>query len=76
MEKLIVDRIEEGIAVLEKEDGAYVKMQISDFDFCIREGSILTFDGEKYSLRKDEDEERRSRILALQRKLSQKGKKE
>ncbi len=76
MEKLIVDRIEEGTAVLEKEDGTYIKMQISDFDFCIREGSILTFDGEKFSLSKDEEEARRSKLLDLQRKLSQKGKKE
>lgn len=76
MEKLIVDRIEEGIAVLEKEDGAYVKMQISDFDFCIREGNVLIFDGEKYNLKEDEEEVRRSKLLDLQRKLSQKGKKE
>ncbi len=76
MEKLIVDRIEEGIAVLEKEDGTYIKMNATDFSFDIREGNILTFDGGKYSLIKDEEEERRSKILALQSKLLQKGKKD
>lgn len=74
MEKLIVERIEEGIAVLEKEDGTYIKIQTADLGSDIREGSIFTFDGEKYNLNKDEEEKRRSKIHALQRKLSQKGK--
>ena len=76
MEKLIVDRTEEGIAVLEKEDGTYIRITLTDFDSEIREGDVLIFDGEKYILDKEEKEERRSKILALQKKLSQKGKKE
>ncbi len=76
MEKLIVDRTEEGFAVLEKEDGSYIKISITDFDFDIREGNVLIFDGEKYSPDKYEEDKRHSKILTLQRKLLQKGKKE
>ena len=76
MEKLIVERIEEGIAALEKEDGKYLYINISGFGFPVNEGDVLTFDGEKYLPDKEEKEERRNKILDLQRKLSQKGKKE
>lgn len=76
MEKLIVERIEEGIAVLEKEDATYVKIPVIDLCSDLSEGDILTYDGEKYIRNDAEKQERRSKILDLQRKLSQKSKKE
>ncbi len=75
MEKLIVDRIEEGIAVLEREDLSHINVAVSDIPFDIHEGCILAFDGEKYALCTDEEEYRRKKILEMQKKLANKGKK-
>ncbi len=74
MEKLIVDRIAEGIAVLEKEDKSHIEVPLEKFSFSVKEGSVLLFDGEKFLRDESEEAERRRRILALQSKLKQNGK--
>ena len=69
MEKLIVDRITEGIVVLEKEDRSHTEVPLSDIGLEIKEGSVLLFDGEKYTADSDEEDERRKRIFAMQERL-------
>ncbi len=75
MEKLIVDRIEEGIAVLEKEDLSHIEVPLAVVGIELHEGNILLFDGEKYTLCADEEELRRKKIFEMQKKLKNKDKK-
>ena len=74
MEKLIVDRIEEGYAVLEKEDLSHVNVFADALGFSVTEGDILIFDGEKYSKDPDEKDARRQKLLMMQKKLKEKRK--
>lgn len=69
MEKLIVDRIENGIAVLEKEDLSYAEIAVSELPVEIKEGCVILFDGCKYSISPSEEDERRRRIMEKQRKI-------
>ncbi len=69
MEKLIVDRIVEGIAVLEKEDRSHIEMPVDSIDFKVKEGSVLLFDGEKYTLDSNAEDERRKKLFAMQEML-------
>ena len=75
MEILIVDRIENGIAVLEKEDLSHVEISISELEFEIKEGSVLGFFNGKYIENLDEEAKRRQKILLLQRKVYKRAKK-
>lgn len=74
MERLIVDRIVGTIAVLEKEDKSHIELSLKDLSFSVKEGSVLLFDGEKYYLDTEDENERRSRIFSLQEKLKNKNK--
>ena len=74
--KLIVDRIEEGIAVLEKEDMTHIHINLSELPAGTKEGSVLTFDGTTYTLDADEEENRRKRILEMQNMIFKKAKKD
>lgn len=74
MEKLIVERISENIVILEKEDRSHIEVALSQFPFKIKEGSVLSFDGNNYTLDIDEERKRRERILSLQEKLKSKKK--
>ncbi len=69
MEKLIVDRITEGIAVLEKEDKSHIEVTLSNIGVDIKEGSVLLFDGVGYSADKASEDERRKRIFEMQERL-------
>lgn len=73
---LTVDRIEEGIATLEKEDMTHIQISISLLPEGTKEGSVLNFDGAEYTLDAEEEERRRKRMLELQSRLYKKGKKE
>jgi len=73
---LTVDRIEEGIAVLEKEDMTYIRVKLYELPEGTKEGSVLNFDGAEYTLDAEEEERRRKRMLELQSRLYKKGKKE
>ena len=69
MEKLIVDRIVGGIAVLEKEDRSHIEVSLAEIGFDIKEGSILLFDGCKYTADEESEDARRKRLFEMQQKL-------
>lgn len=69
MEKLIVDRIAEGTAVLEKEDRSHMEVSVSDIGFEVKEGSVLLFDGAKYTADCTGESERRKKLFAMQEML-------
>ena len=73
MEKYICERTEEGIAVFEKDNGEYVKVPVCCIKSEITEGGVYLYDGENYILSHSETQARRSRLLALQKKISEKG---
>ena len=72
MKKYIVDRVTEGIAVLEKEDRSHIEVSVSDIGFEVKEGSVLLFDGAKYTADTDEESERRKKLFAMQEMLKKK----
>lgn len=74
MEKIIVDRIEEGFVILEKEDLSHISLPLSSFVFSVEEGDVLLYDGEKYIKDDKEREERRQKFLSIQQKLKEKSK--
>ena len=74
MEKLIIDRIEEGFVVLEREDLSCISLPISVIGFTVREGDVLFFDGEKYLKDDNETDKRRQKLLLMQKKLKEKSK--
>lgn len=69
---LTVDRIEEGFAILEKEDMSYENVPLSLLPSGTKEGSVLTFDGTTYTLDLDAEAEARARIIAKQRSVFKK----
>lgn len=71
--KLIVDRTENGIAILEKEDLSHIEVALTDLPKGTKEGSVViqNEDG-SYSLDLNEEEARRKRMLELQKNLFKK----
>lgn len=65
--KLTVERIVEGVAVLEKEDLSHIEVKISLLPEGIREGNVLIYDGSAYSLDEEAEKEQRTRIINKQR---------
>jgi hypothetical protein len=74
MEKLIVERIEEGIILLEKDDGSYLKASADTLSFDASEGDVIYSDGKNFFKNEDETLDRKQRLLLLQKKLSEKNK--
>ena len=70
--KLKVDRIEEGFAVIEKEDLSYENISLSLLPEGTKEGSVLIFDGATYILDSDAEAEARERIIKKQRSIFKK----
>ena len=61
--KFSVDRIEEGIAVLENINSKeIIEVEISELDFAIFEGNILVYETGIFSLDKSEEELRREAL--------------
>ena len=61
--KFSVDRIEEGIAVLENFNSKeIIEVEISELDFVIFEGNILVYENGIFSLDKSEEELRREAL--------------
>ena len=69
MKKYSVDRIENDIAVSEDENGNTVNIRLSELPSGVKEGDILSFNGEKYAVLYDETEQRRKALLNLQKSL-------
>ena len=69
MEKLIVDRIENGIAVLEKEDLSHTEISLNEIGFEVKEGDVLLFENGIYTVDTAYEEERRRNIFQKQRNI-------
>ena len=72
MEKLIVGRIVGDIAVLEKEDRSHIEASLADIGFEIKEGSVLLFDGARYTADEASEAARRKRLFEMQERLKRK----
>ena len=72
MEKLIVDRIVDGIVVLEKDDKTHIEVPLSGIGIDIKEGSILLFDGSVYTADTVSEDERRKKLFEMQERLKRK----
>lgn len=72
MMKFTVDRIEDGIAVLEKEDVTHIEISSDILPEGAKEGSVLIFDGAHYNLDLNAEEEARDRIIKKQRSIFKK----
>ena len=69
MEKLIVDRIVGDTALLEKDDRSHIEVPLSDIGTDIKEGSVLLFDGVRYTADKASEDERRKKLFEMQERL-------
>lgn len=74
MEKLIAERIEGDLVLLEKEDLSHISVSLSSFVFSVNEGDVLLFDGEKYIKDDKGKDKRRQKLLLMQKKLKEKSK--
>lgn len=70
--KLTVDRIMEGIAVLEKEDESHVEVPVSELPEGVREGNILCFVDGVYRVDAEAESDARRRIVSKQRSVFKK----
>ena len=67
--RYIIDRIEGGIAVCEKEDGSLEDIPLQTLPRGAREGSVLICDDGAWALDLQAEEERRARLFAKQEGL-------
>lgn len=70
--KLTVERITEGIAVLEKEDMSHIEVPVSVLPEGVREGNILDYNGVIYTVDSAAENAARKRIIAKQRSIFKK----
>ncbi len=64
-----VDRIVGEYAVLVGESAQDISVPLSELPQGIREGNVLRYDGNSYTLDDAEEQRRRAQILSLQNKL-------
>ena len=69
MERYTVDRIEDGIVVLEKEDLTHIELPASDFNFSIKEGNVLLFENGRFTVDEAYESERRRKIFSKQKNI-------
>lgn len=72
MEKFIVDRIIGDTAVLERDDRSHIEVLLSDIGIDIKEGSVLLFDGVRYSADEASEDVRRKKLFEMQERLKRK----
>lgn len=72
MMKLTVDRIVEGTAILEKDDLSRTEVLVELLPVGTKEGSVLAFDGNTYTLDADAEAQARARIISKQRSIFKK----
>ncbi len=70
--KLIVERICQDIAVLEKENLTHIEVSTSLLPEGVKEGSVLIFDGTDYHIDAEAEAEIRARIINKQRSIFKK----
>lgn len=68
---LSVDRIEEAVAVCEREDGSFLRLPLEELPPGIREGMVLREEAGGYVPDMREEQRRREEILRLQKALFQ-----
>ena len=69
MERYIVDRVENNIAVLEKDDLSHIEIQVSEIGFEVKEGNVLLFENGKFVLDEACEAERRRKIFEKQKNI-------
>lgn len=69
MEKYIVDRIEEGIIILEKDDMTHIEIDKKDIPFEVSEGNVLIYDSGAFYPDNEEENLRRKRIFGKQKNI-------
>ncbi len=74
--KFIVDRIEEGIAVLEKEDMTHISISVEMLPKGVKAGCILAFDGVNYIIDAEAEAARKKAMLEKQMLLFKRSKKD
>ncbi len=63
---LIIDRFEEGIAVVEdSESEKMIKIEKNMIDEAAKEGDVIFFDGQRYKVDNEAADERRREMLKL-----------
>jgi len=67
--RYIIDRIEGGLAVCEKEDGSLENISLRALPRGVREGSVLISDNGAWTLDLQAENERRKRLFAKQEGL-------
>jgi len=67
--RYIVDRIEDGLAVLEKEDGSFEHIPSEKLPEGVHEGSMLVLHDGAWALDLQGEEERRKQVFAKQEGL-------
>lgn len=66
---LIVDRIENGQAVCEAEDGSFQTISLSQCNGTVREGDVLRKTESGYEVDQEQTEKRREKIRRMSRDL-------
>ncbi len=69
---LIVDRIENGIAVIEKDGNSHFEIKCSLLPMSIREGDVIKSENGKYFIDYEGTVERRNQIKNFQKRLQEK----
>ena len=70
MEKYIVDRTEDGIIVLEKDDGTHFELNETSVPFKVSEGNVFLRDNSGSFIRDETEEKvRRERIFEKQKNI-------
>lgn len=69
MKKLIVDRIEDGFAVCENENGEMTELDFFYLPYGAKEGSVLVENNGLYELCHEEEIDRREKLFVLQESL-------
>lgn len=69
MKKLIVDRIEDGFAVCENENGEMTELDFFYLPYGAKEGSVLVEKNGLYELCPEKENERREKLFNLQESL-------
>lgn len=68
-----VDRINEGIAVLEAEDGSHISINIDQLPLTIREGSSVISENGVFSHDAEFENERRKKLFRKRQRLINRG---
>ena len=69
MERYIVDRIEDGIITLEKDDMSHFYIKESDLSFKVSEGNVIFNNSGIYTIDKNEEALRRKNIFDKQKNI-------